>query len=256
MAAIAGYVKLLAIFFFSFFYSLFYLFIRGILIVFGRSAEPWRNFFMKTWARGAAFLLNVRVQVRGNPPAPPFFLVSNHLSYIDIIPLYLTLQCTFVAKKEVRSWPLLGYIIDKVGVIFVDRTRKSDVVRVNELMKHSINRYQGMVVFPEGTTSDGSTVLPFKPSLLEIPASNNLEVYTAAVQYQTTDQDLPASESVCFFGARHTFGEHLKLLVQNKKIECRIVFDGQPVSGIDRKELAQKLQQKVKKQLRSGQTVS
>ncbi|MDR9416062.1 MAG: 1-acyl-sn-glycerol-3-phosphate acyltransferase, partial [Gracilimonas sp.] len=122
--------------------------------------EPWRNLFMRTWSEGVAFIFNMSVEVEGKPPKAPFFLVSNHLSYMDIIPLYLSLRCTFVAKKAVRKWPVLGYMVNAVGVIFVDRNRRTDVKRVNELLSKSMNEYQGLIVFPESTSSGGEAVLP------------------------------------------------------------------------------------------------
>lgn len=205
--------------------------------------EPLRNLYMYLWSKGMCVVLNIRVETEGTPPKAPFFLVANHLSYIDIIPLYLNVKCTFVAKKEVRSWPVLGFIVKTMGVIFVDRSRKRDVTRVNELMYKSLNKHQGVVLFPEGTTSAGENLLPFRPSLLDFPATKQIPVYYSTIRYRTAEKkgDPPAEESVCFYGAREPFHEHVMKLAKNKRIDCKIRFCEQPIHCEERKELAQKL---------------
>ncbi|SMO70867.1 lysophospholipid acyltransferase family protein [Gracilimonas mengyeensis] len=207
--------------------------------------EPWRNQFMRSWSRGVAIIFNMKMTVKGTPPQSPFFLVSNHLSYLDIVPLFLNLRCTFVAKKAVRSWPMLGFMVNAVGVIFVDRGRRGDVKRVNEVLSQSMNKYQGLIVFPEGTSSGGEEVLPFHASLLKYPASAEIPVHTAAISYRTKEGDEPARDSVCFFGARHSFPQHVWKLAQTRRVYCTIRFGEQTVQSANRKELAAKLRDKV-----------
>jgi lyso-ornithine lipid O-acyltransferase len=226
-------------------YFIGYLFVR----IFKGRHEPLRNFFMTLWANTLLFILNIHVEVKGRPPAAPFFLISNHLSYIDILPLYQNLDCTFVAKKEVESWPLIGYMAKTMGVIFIDRTRKVDVGRVNKIISNSLHEDQGIVLFPEGTTSPGERVLPFKASLLEHPASIEFDVHYATLTYQTSEKDLPASESVCWWGGI-SFSAHILRLVKNRRIECQIIFGSDTVSNPDRKQLADELYEKVNQQFK------
>jgi 1-acyl-sn-glycerol-3-phosphate acyltransferase len=207
--------------------------------------EKWRNLYMHTWAYGVAKIFNLHIEVKGVPPEPPFFIVSNHLSYLDIIPLYLNLKCTFVAKKEVRSWPVLGPMVKSVGVIFVDRNRRKDVTRVNELVSNVLNKDQGLILFPEGTSSAGSTVLPFHSSLLKLPAASGLPVHTVSLYYETAEGDSPAQESVCFYGARESFVDHVLKLSKTTKVTCRMRFGATPVKSDDRKVLALKLREEV-----------
>lgn len=187
------------------------------------------------------------VTVIGEPPTAPFFLVSNHLSYLDIVPLFLTTRATFVAKREVRHWPLLGYLVYTMGVLFVDRGRRSDVVRVNQLIENALTPQQGLILFPEGTTSGGDAVYPFKPSLLEIPARSGVPVHVAAIHYETDEAsgDLPAEQSVCFYAARQPIHEHLVKLAGNRHIHCTIRFGTTTVESADRKELARRLRDEV-----------
>ncbi|MDZ7717915.1 MAG: lysophospholipid acyltransferase family protein [Balneolaceae bacterium] len=216
-----------------------------LLRLFGQSYEAWRNIYTGFWGRTVARILNIKFQVSGTPPVAPFMLVSNHLSYIDIVPMFINMNCTFVAKKAVESWPVLGPMVKYTGVIFVDRSTKRDVTRVNELLSKSLSKDQGIVLFPEGTTTGGDRVLPFRSSLLDYPASVSMPVCFSALQYRTSKDDPPADESVCFYGARDPFHKHVFKLAGNRKIECRIVYSQETVQASDRKELAEKLHQKV-----------
>jgi 1-acyl-sn-glycerol-3-phosphate acyltransferase len=217
----------------------------AVVWFFKQRYEPWRNLFMRTWARGVAFIFNIQVDAVGEPPKAPFFIVSNHMSYLDIVPLYLNLRCTFVAKKEVRSWPILGFMVKAVGVIFIDRNRRGDVKRVNELLNRSLNKYQGMIVFPEGTSSGGRNVLPFHSSLLQLPATANQPVHYCSLYYETGVGDPPADHSVCFYGARESFLQHIWKFAKTRSIYCEIRFGDKPVQSSDRKELADKLHEKI-----------
>lgn len=207
--------------------------------------EPWRNLFMRTWAEGTAFIFNMDVKMEGAPPKAPFFLISNHLSYLDIVPLYLSLRCTFVAKKAVRNWPVLGFMVNSVGVIFVDRKRKTDVKRVNKELSESMNDYQGLIFFPEATSSGGEDILPFHASLLQFPAEKEVPVHTASISYKTGPGNQHARDSVCFFGARDGFLEHLMKLAQTTQIDCKIKFGERTEQSSDRKELALKLRENI-----------
>ncbi len=216
-----------------------------LLKLFQQPYEPWRNFYMRNWSRGMALILNIHIKRIGTPPAPPFVLVSNHVSYIDILPMFINMKCTFVAKKEVESWPVLGYMVKKTGVIFINRAIKRDVTRVNKLMSKELNEYQGIVLFPEGTTTAGDKVLPFRSSLLDFPADNSIPVYYSAIQYTTGKTDPPAEMSVCFFGGRDPFHKHVMKLASNKRIDCTVTYAEHPVKTDDRKELARLLHKSV-----------
>jgi len=224
-----------------------YFLIYIVLKICGKPFEPWRNIYTRFWAKGVSRILNITFQVTGTPPASPFILVSNHLSYIDIVPMFLKLKCTFVAKKEVESWPVLGLMIKGTGVIFVDRSTKRDVRRVNNLLSKSLNKHQGIVIFPEGTTTGGDHVLPFRSSLLNYPSSAEIPVHYSALQYKTSENDPPADETVCFYGARDPFHKHVFKMAGNKQITCRIMYGEDTILADDRKELAHKLHEKVEK---------
>src|SRR5262245_23612750 len=110
--------------------AFFYLLWVGVvpfLLVSKKAKYSWRNFNFRTWARLTHVILRMQVQARGIPPRAPFFLVSNHLSYMDIVAFAAQLDCVFIAKSEVARWPVLGLLCRSMGTIFVDRNSRMDV---------------------------------------------------------------------------------------------------------------------------------
>lgn len=192
---------------------------------------------MRIWSKGMLRIFNARLTVKGTPPKPPFFLVSNHLSYFDIIVYYTLIQTTFVAKVDVRSWPVIGFLVKSMGVLFIDRKKRRDVKRVNDLISSNINDHQGVVLFPEGTTSPGFKVMPFRPSLLQYPASKNIPVHFSVVRYETKKPDPPACTSVSWWGDSE-FMEHFWNMARLKSIRVTVVFGEKSIHSTDRKELA------------------
>ena len=192
------------------------------------------------------WLLNIRLTIKGNPPEPPFFLVSNHLSYLEIILFWNAVPCTFIAKADIKSWPLFGFIAQLIGVHFIDRSNNRDIPRLNRNLSDSINDHQGVVLFPEGTSTRGEKVLPFKSPLFQYPASQGTAVSTASITYATHNHSKPASEYVCWWGDMDFF-DHFFELLKLSKLEAAIVFGDEEFINKDRKRLAYLTYQTVKK---------
>lgn len=207
----------------------------------------WRNFMVSMWAKTVAAIMNVKVHVKGQPPAPPFFLVSNHLSYLDIIAYFTQVHCIFVAKAELASWPIFGLLAKSANTMFIDRTNKKDILRVIALIEHAVHASDGVIVFPESTSTKGDEVLPFKSPLLEYAAGKNFPVSYATIHYRTGAADPPAHLAVCWWGDM-TFGGHFLDLLKLSKIEATIAFGSTTINGNDRKMIAQELWQLVNKQ--------
>lgn len=206
--------------------------------------EAWRAWVFGTWARTLLRLLGGRLEVRGEAGGAPGLVVCNHLSYLDVVVLGAVLPAVFVAKREVRSWPLLGPLAATMGTIFVDREHKRDVVRVGELLEARIAQGQTLVVFPEGTSSAGAGVLPFRPSLLAPFARSGRPVRYASIRYETRPPDPPASSSVAWWGEMD-FPSHFLALLGLSRFHARLVLGGDGLHDPDRKQLAARLERAV-----------
>jgi 1-acyl-sn-glycerol-3-phosphate acyltransferase len=207
-------------------------------------AEAWRGYIFSSWARLILRLFGVSLELRGPIPRGPGLVVSNHLSYLDVIVLASVMPCAFVAKREVRSWPILGALAATMGTIFVDRERNRDLLRVTTLLQERIAAGQMVVVFPEGTSSSGAEVLPFRPSLLDPFARLELPVRYAALRYETTGGDPPAANKVAWWGDMK-FPSHFLGLLGLSRIKARLVFGEDGLVDPDRKRLAARLEEAV-----------
>jgi len=245
LRAIARVVPLCAI---TAFIYLLWAFITPLLLASEKAAYWWRSFNFRTWAKLTNTLLGIRVESRGTPPRAPFFLVSNHLSYMDIVAFAAHLDCVFVAKSEVANWPVLGLLCRSMGTIFVDRNSRMDVLRVNRLIERALRRGKGVLLFPEGTSTPGAAVLPFHSALLEPAVQQGCPVSFAAVSYCTPVGQAPAHLSVCWWGEM-SFLPHLYRLLQIKSVEATLVFGSHSIRADDRKVLARKLWQAVNEEL-------
>ena len=231
----------------AFFYLL-WACITPMLLVSEKASYCWRNFNFRTWAKLTNILLQMRVEATGTPPQAPFFLVSNHLSYMDIVAFAAQLDCVFIAKSEVADWPVLGLLCRSMGTIFVDRNSRMDVLRVNRLIEQALRNGKGVLLFPEGTSTPGTELLPFHSALLEPAVQQGCPVSFATVSYRTPVGQPPAHLSVCWWGEM-SFLAHFYQLLHLKSVEAALVFGSYSIRADDRKVLARKLWQAVSEEL-------
>lgn len=136
------------------------------------------------WGRLLCRILSVRVHVRGvRNRGAGSFIVSNHVSYVDIFVLAGIQPSVFISKHDVRSWPLLGWLAGFAGTIFIDRTSRQALVKalpeVEEALLHGAN----VILFPEGTTGDGSALLDFRSSFFQAPVKLGMPVHPVSISY-------------------------------------------------------------------------
>jgi 1-acyl-sn-glycerol-3-phosphate acyltransferase len=201
-----------------------------------RSRRRFREWLFRATSWALLGLLRAEVRVSGPLPEPPFLLVSNHLSYVDVLVLASRLPVRFVAKAEVRRWPLLGPLCRGFGTLFVDRSDRRDIPRVLAEIERALDRGEGVILFPEGTSSAGGSILPFRSPLLALPARRRLPVHAAALRY-----DPP---SVAWWGDTPLV-PHLLGLFRLRRIEAAVDFAPEPVADGDRKRLAERLRRVV-----------
>lgn len=208
----------------------------------------WRAFILRTISRGLLATMGARVESTGDPPRAPFLLVSNHLSYIDILVLASRLDAVFVSKQEIASWPVIGILCRAMGTVFINRESRRDISRVLEEMDHKLNCDVGIVLFPEGTSTNGSEVLRFLPSLLEIAVRLGRPVEYASLRYFTAEGQPPASDTVCWWGDT-VFAPHFLRLLSLTGFQVSLAFGSEPIESSDRKTLAAELREAVAGQI-------
>lgn len=200
----------------------------------------WRMFIFRSWSLCLLPVLGVRVEVEGEPPEPPFLLVTNHLSYVDVPVIGSQVGGIFVAKSEISSWPGVGFMCRSINTIFIDRNLRRDLPRVMRQIDREMEHGMGVVLFAEGTSSKGATVLPFRPSLLESAARSDTPVSFGTLSYHTPEGEPPAHLAVCWWGGMD-FSPHALRLAQLRRVHAKLVFGDEPIHDVDRKELARKL---------------
>lgn len=203
-----------------------------------------RNRIFQFWARTLAATMGMRVTCEGTPPEGAFVLVSNHMSYMDIILIASRLDAAFVAKADLHGWPLLGRAFAAADTIFIDRGRRRDLVRVMDRMDAQLARGLGVVVFPEGTSGRGDEVLPFKPSLLQLAARDGRAVHWACIGYRSRDGQPKAEDAICWWGDA-PFTPHIIGLLGMPGFDATLQFGSESVQHNDRKQLATALREAI-----------
>lgn len=183
------------------------------------------------WARAMARCLSLHVTVEGTPPAGGFVLVSNHVSYLDILLYLQVVDIVFVAMSQLRKVPVIRTIVASAGTIFIDRSSKRDALRVVGEIESIVQRGGGVVLFPEATSSDGSDVLPFKPALLEAAVREGRPVHYAVIRYR--------QPGIAWWGDIPLIPQLIGLLGK-PRIDATLQFCG-AVTAPDRRELARRL---------------
>ena len=205
----------------------------------------WRQLAFDFWTKSFVIISGMEIEVIGEPPKPPFFLVTNHLGYVDIGALRATVRGVFVAKVEVRKWFLAGRIVRDMGIIFIDRKNRRDIPRAGAEIIQKLNEGEGVIVFPEGTSTKGEDVLPFNSSFFEFAAKTDLPVSYASIGYRTPEGEPPASTVICWW-EDISFLAHLYRLFTLRSFTAILDFGDESVVNPDRKKLATELRQRVR----------
>jgi 1-acyl-sn-glycerol-3-phosphate acyltransferase len=203
----------------------------------GKKHRVARAVWLSRSSRRHLKIFGCSVTVSGEIPKSGL-LISNHLSYLDILAICATTPAVFVSKAEVRRWPLFGWLAALGGTIFVERERRTHVGEVNREIQAALDAGVLVVIFPEGTSSNGETILPFRTSLLEPAARGGHEIATGWIHYDLADGD--AKQEVCYWGD-HSFFSHLVNLLGKKSVRATIRFGKFQRTTADRKELAKQL---------------
>ncbi|MGB6131124.1 MAG: lysophospholipid acyltransferase family protein [Acidobacteriaceae bacterium] len=201
-----------------------------------RERAEWLHRSCRTILRG----IEVQVECRG--PLPSRGLVcSNHLGYLDIAVYAAAVPCVFVSKREVGNWPALGTLARWAGTIFLDRQSRASADAVAREMKELLREDVPVMLFPEGTSTDGSEVLRFHPTLIGPAVDMRQEIAAAAIGYRA---DGAEERELCWYGDAG-FLPHLLRLLGRTGIVAEVEFYPEASVYPERKAAAQDLQEKV-----------
>jgi 1-acyl-sn-glycerol-3-phosphate acyltransferase len=202
-----------------------------------------RALWLQRVSRRVLRIFKLEPQVTGPVPSSGL-LVSNHLSYLDILVLMAIMPAVFVARHDVRHWPVIGWLAKLAGTLFIDRNQRTDVGRLTEEIRTVLNQGTLVILFPEGTSTNGQGVLPFKSSLLEPAVRQTHPITVGCIGYALDDGDV--SEDICYWGDV-TFFPHMLNLLSKRAVRAFVRFARFERDRTDRKELAQQLRLEVLK---------
>ncbi len=202
------------------------------------------------WARGLLRLLNVTVRIRGEPlQQGPLLVVLNHVSWLDILVMLAAQPVSFVSKAEVRHWPLIGWLATQVGTLFIERSSRKDAMRVVHHMADALRAGGIVAVFPEGTTSDGSGVLPFHANLLQSAISCHAPVQPVALRFLEADGRLCLSAA--YIGDDTLLASVWRMLRAAPVTASLEFMPAMSTQGWERRALAAHLQQMIEQRLQA-----
>lgn len=216
------------------------------------------TFFVPVWSNIIIFLLGIKVKVK-NPElmkkGQNYFIVGNHLSYLDVIIVGSFIPVLFVAKKEVKSWPLLGTMAWFGGMLFIDRSKKGTANRpyVDQITKQLRDGFH-ISIFPEGTSTNGDTVLPFKKTIFSCPVNARIPILPISIRYVSINNTPFGPENrdlVCWYGNMNFIDHFWKLLALKEfSVEISIhppIFEEQQEDWVEQnRQLAERLYEIVK----------
>ena len=208
----------------------------------------WQKEWLRWGSAWALRILHVKVESRGQIPKGGL-LVSNHQGYLDILCLNVLCTSVFVAKAEIKSWPLFGLFSKWSGTIFLDRNHRTAVRGPLERVVELLRKGERVVIFPEGTDSDGTSVLPFHSSFFEAAIQAQCPVVPLAIRYSAPGVS-PQEEVIYWKDRRFIF--HVIRLLGVKEVRAKVSF-GQPrEAGRDRKILSNRIRENVLKLLKAS----
>lgn len=203
---------------------------------------PWvdaskRELRVKKWTGELLVILNIKVQAQfGSEPAQRALIVANHISWLDIFVINSLQPCRFVAKADIRKWPVLGWLCAQGGTIFIARGKQREVRRVYEGLVTSIEAGEHIAFFPEGTTAAQGTLLPFHPNLFEAAIEAKVPVQPYALRY--VDEHGNLHQDADFVGDM-TFVDSMLLIMNARRMTAQLIrLPLIPTAGAHRRDLA------------------
>ncbi len=191
----------------------------------------------------AARAVGARVTIEGTPLRHDVFFIANHLSWIDILALGGATGTAFISHDGVAGWPVVGWLARQNNTIFIARANRREVGAQVETLRTALAGHQPVALFPEGTTGDGTTLLPFKPALLAglMPPPRDLDIQPVWIDYG------PAAADIAWHGNEPVGANAARVLARKGSIPLTLHFldPFDPEAFEDRKIIAEEARRRI-----------
>jgi 1-acyl-sn-glycerol-3-phosphate acyltransferase len=225
-----------------------------LLVLFPRWDYSRQRLMIKRWSAWLLASVGVipqELRLAGAPTlstvSGPILLAANHVSWLDIFVINAIQPAHFVAKSDIRSWPLVGLLCDRSGTIFVERTRRTAVREVLQVMADRLTQQGIVAVFPEGTTGDMYSLKPFHSNFLQAAVTSKASILPLGIAYKNTEGKL--AEAVQFIGETTFVASAIKVMSQPKIVANLIITQTIVFSDQTRHELCAATEQKISQAL-------
>jgi 1-acyl-sn-glycerol-3-phosphate acyltransferase len=208
-----------------------------------RDSTAARAAWASRWLRRCLRVANVRISATGPRPTGRI-LIANHLSYLDSAVLATLQPVVFVARHDLQHVPIFGRLIRHAGTIFIDRQRKRDLLNVIAALPAVAQAGALPAFFPEGATTSGAALLPFRSSLFAPAVAHRWPVTPVHLRYMLEPGDGGVENDVCWWGGTPFFPHFINLLAK-RCVHVRVTLGETIAPGADRKALARELQRRV-----------
>jgi 1-acyl-sn-glycerol-3-phosphate acyltransferase len=194
-----------------------------LLIIFPFINNGHRKTHIQQWSSRLLRIFGIELQIINSHvlPSGSYLLSSNHISWMDIHAINAYRPIRFVAKSEVEKWPIFGWMAKQLGTVFIKRnSAKHAHLVVNEMSR--VLKYESICIFPEGTSTNGESVLPFKPNLFESAIATDIPICSVAIRYRSkiTGQ---RSEAPAFIGDMGLL-ESMSKILKNRNLVAELTF--------------------------------
>jgi 1-acyl-sn-glycerol-3-phosphate acyltransferase len=229
--------------------------LHGLLIIrteFGRIGPEGRHARIRWWSAGMLRVLGIRLAASGTPRPGATLIIANHISWLDIMTIHAVApQARFVSKSDVRDWPVIGALVSGAGTLYIERERKRDALRVVHQMAEALQAGETVAVFPEGTTSDGRSLLPFHANLLQAAIAVGAPIQPVLLRFADRDQAVSAAAE---YVGETTLAQSLWRIASADGLVAHVDFGlAEDSAHADRRALAHKLRDDLLRRLESAQ---
>jgi len=236
-----------------------------VLVIFPFAGQIARNRINRTWSRVLIALCGARVVATGvaipeslqrdgiDPRSLGRLALANHVSWMDIFAINAVLPSRFIAKAEIGKWPLLGVLVSGGGTLYIERGRRHAVAAMNKTVREHLNLGETIVVFAEGTTTDGSELLPFHSNVIAPAIDVRAAIWPIAIRYTERGE---RSSAAAFIGEMGLMTSLARVLVAHRlMVEVAVLPPILKAQAADRHAIARAAHAAIAQQLGLGSEV-